>query len=125
MTTFLTLVQAVGTLLCLLSVTAMIGAGSLMVFDEIRNRRNQKPQKPAAKTRDSIQNHLKKEQLRRDKEKAAHEGFFEESSVSTFDASGAVSHHLVMIPTQKAIDYYKQMNQLAADTAIFDNTEEL
>lgn len=115
MNAFLNLVQAVGSLLCLLSVAAMLGAGTLMVIDELRHRRNHKSQKIATKSKDA---------LRREKEQAAHEDFFEETYVHGFDPSGALRTQIVLTPTDEALKYYKQMDELA-DAEIFNQTEDL
>lgn len=68
--------------------------------------------------------HQAKHRLRTEKEAAAHEGFFEESYVRGFDASGAVITRGVRVPTAKALEYFKKMDQLA-DEKIFLNTEEI
>jgi hypothetical protein len=65
-----------------------------------------------------------KHRLRTEKEKSAHDGFFEDSYVRGFDATGAIIHRGVKVPTEKALEYYRKMDELA-DTQIFDNTEVL
>lgn len=99
------------------------------LFFNRREAQNEVRQTQGAKTKQSVQDMLHKENLRRQKEAAAHEGFFEESYVRGFDPTGALYPRVVKIPTEKALEYYREMDQLtgidAANIDIFRNTEEL
>lgn len=61
---------------------------------------------------------------REDQEKSAYEGFFEESYVAGIDQNGTEVWYQVMVPTQKALDFYREMD-LLRDQQIFQNTEDL
>lgn len=106
-------------------VTAGIISASLMVlgiivlsYDMYRGWRDASP------TRRHQGRHELKARIRAEKERAAHEGFFEESYVTVFDANGTMFRRLVRTPTQIAQEYYKEMDRLL-DDQIFLNTEEL
>lgn len=89
----------------------------------------EKAQSKAVKTKESILETLAKENIRREKERVAHEGFFEESYVRGFDANGAILHRGVKVPTEKALEYYELMDRLETtrrlDTERFKQTEDL
>lgn len=64
------------------------------------------------------------ERYRQNKENAAHEGFFEESYVTGVDNDGREVWYKAVVPTDKANEFYRAMDQLV-DEQIFLNTEEL
>jgi len=78
----------------------------------------------AAKSKASVREMLRKEQLRREKEASAYEGFFEESFVAGFDPVGALRYRGAKVLTKEAREYYRQMNDLY-DAPIFKNTKDL
>jgi hypothetical protein len=126
---FLTLLSLVAMIVEFIIVAAVI----LLVIDAIffgrKESRKEDRRTPGAKTKQSVTDMLCKEQLRREKEAAAHEGFFEESYVRGFDPTGALYPRVVKIPTEKALEYYREMDQLTgiaeANNDIFRNIEEL
>lgn len=65
-----------------------------------------------------------KQRRLREKENEAAGDFFEESYVRTFSPNGSLTYLAVQVPTQRAREYYKLMDE-RADAAIFTNTEEL
>lgn len=69
---------------------------------------------------------IRAEQLayRTRKEKAANEGFFEESYVPGVDHEGREVYYVAVAPTDKARQFYRDMDRLH-DHEIFKNTEEL
>jgi hypothetical protein len=82
----------------------------------------------AADTKNHVTDMLRKEKIRREKEAAAHEGFFEESYVRGFHPDGSLWHRPQQVPTHRALEYYRIMEELEttqADLRIFENTEEL
>lgn len=121
--------------LCILFILVMLGAGSILAKDmyhgserekkvlQARAEASEKRQK-AARTKDSVKEMLRKEQVRREKEAAAHEGLFEDRYMHFFDTNGALITRIVRVPTEEGLEYYKTMDELA-DFQIFDNTEDL
>lgn len=67
---------------------------------------------------------IRQQNYRDTQERVAHEGFFEESSATEIDADGEKITHYVSVPSEKALTYYREMDQLL-DDQIFQNTEEL
>jgi hypothetical protein len=135
MNSFLTLVQVILSSFCVLFIVLMLAVGSILLIDmhhgsthemrvqKARVEANERREK-AVRTKDSVKEMLRKEQLRREKEAAAHEGLFQDHYIYSFDTNGAVISRIVRIPTEEGLAYYKTMDELA-DFQIFDNTEDL
>lgn len=96
------------------------------VIDAILGRivERQEAKRKAFETKTSVREMLEKERLRRQKEDEAYEGFFEHRYIPGFDANGSLIYRGELVPTEKAIEYYRVMDELC-DTIIFENTEEL
>lgn len=90
-----------------------------LVKDVIRNSLALLAEKRNKQTSDDA-----KARLRKQKEEAAHEGFFEDSYVRGFHVDGSLLHRGIKAPTARALEYYRVMDELA-DTQIFENTKEL
>jgi len=88
-------------------------------YKDVRSRSSK-----ASKVKDSVTAMMQKEQLRREKEASAYEGFFEESYVLGFDSVGALRYRGQGVLTEEALAYYREMDELI-DAPIFENTEEL
>jgi hypothetical protein len=81
-------------------------------------------QATAVKNKNSVRKMMEQERIRREKFDLAHEGFFEESYVRGFDSTGALIARGVKVPTERALEYYQTMDQLA-DTVRMDTIEEI
>lgn len=106
-----------------IAILALIMIGIDLAISETRVHRSNTTPHKTEKARHRA-SEVAKRKLREQKERTAHEGFFEESYVRGFDVSGALFHRGVQVPTAKALEYYRKMDELA-DTQIFLNTEEL
>lgn len=108
-------------------VTLVVTLVTILFYDLwIASRREDKAQRRdhAAKAKEHAREMMRKEKIRREKEQAAHEGFFEESYIPGFDPNGSIYHRPKIVPTAKALAYYKQMEELE-NTQQFDVVEEI
>lgn len=101
----------------ILAFVLMTLTGMVLGYDMYRGWRDASPKRRRGR-------HDLKARIREEKERAAHEDFFEESYVTVFDANGTMYRRLVRTPTQIAQEFYKTMDELH-DDQIFRNTEEL
>jgi hypothetical protein len=124
---FLTILHHLCIIIEFVVVVTLTGLVVVLSYDMLTGYRiESKTQKKdtAAKAKANVRDMMAKENLRRQKEAEAHEGFFEESYVSGFDSNGALYTRMVCVPTEEAMAYYRQMTRLA-DEVIFDNTKDL
>lgn len=109
------------------AVTAMIAGILILGYDMWTGYRTEdqaQKREEAARAKEHLREMMRKERIRRQKAKAAHEGFFEESYIRGFDANGSLYHLPKIVPTARALEYYKQMDELE-NTQQFNVVEEI
>ena len=110
--------------LCLGLFVIVVIAVAALVVDMSYSMWQGSKREHAAQAKEHMQEMMRKEALRRKKEAEAHEGFFEESYIRGFAPDGSLYHLPKVVPTARALDYYKQMDELE-NTQQFNIVEEI
>lgn len=110
--------------ICVLTMIAIVLVLSYDTWLGWRTEDKIQKRETAARSKEHSREMMRKEAIRRDKEKAANEGFFEESYITGFDANGSIYHRPRVVPTHKAMAYYREMEELT-NTQQFNIVEEI